>query len=174
MFFPAIKIGLDSSLTRARSSRISSSSSATRMLFVEPSGSGISIASSARKSAIAARMASPSGSGSPSGAAGFANADRSPISLLSERSGFFAMPSEYPVFCDWDSRPAVAFSSTEALALLEPGGPWVSVDALNVAWAGAVLGSAEALSERFQKTFGPLDVPAAFSKDGSASAMAAE
>lgn len=84
------------------------------------------------------------------------------------------MPSEYPVFCDWDSRPAVAFSSTEALALLEPGGPWVSVDALDVAWAGAVLGSAEALSERFQKTFGPLDVPAAFSKDGSASAMAAE
>jgi hypothetical protein len=60
-----------------------------------------------------------------------------------------------PIFCNWDWRPAVLVGD-EAFAVLEPGGPWVSVDEFDVRHTGGVL-TEEAWRRTFIREFGPLD-----------------
>jgi hypothetical protein len=55
------------------------------------------------------------------------------------------------VFTNWDDRPAVLLSWGKAVAVLEPGGDWVEVDAGDVANTAGVM-SPEAAEARF----GPL------------------
>ncbi len=68
------------------------------------------------------------------------------------------------VFANWDGRPAVLFSvgSGEALALLEKGGDWAPVDALDVDATAAVVGSEDELKGLFASTFGAFDLPKSF------------
>lgn len=47
--------------------------------------------------------------------------------------------ANYPIVKDWDGRPAVLLSPTEAAAVLSSGGPWVSVDWAAVANSGRLV-----------------------------------
>lgn len=67
---------------------------------------------------------------------------------------------------NWDGRPAVLFREPEykAVAILEPKGDWVEVDAGDVLETGAVISSDEKFKARFQFQFGQFDIPMAASK----------
>ncbi|MCZ4351520.1 hypothetical protein O4H61_03235 [Roseovarius aestuarii] len=71
------------------------------------------------------------------------------------------------VLVDWDGRPAVLFSVArgEAMALLERGAEWVSVDADDVFSTGRVVSDETALRARFASTFGGFTVPLTFRPD---------
>ena len=60
-------------------------------------------------------------------------------------------------FVDWDNRPAVLLDGDTAFAVLRPGTPLVSVDALDVGHTGAEL-SETVWRKRFFGKFGRLDV----------------
>lgn len=60
-------------------------------------------------------------------------------------------------FCNWDWRPAVLTPDRLAYAVLEPGGPWVAVDELDVAETAGVMPE-DAWRRTFERKFGPLDL----------------
>ena len=66
-----------------------------------------------------------------------------------------------PTFVDWDGRPAILFSAAkgDAVAILEPGGSWTAVDAMDVADSGKVVASEDALKLKFESVFGSFEVP---------------
>jgi hypothetical protein len=57
----------------------------------------------------------------------------------------------------WDWRPAVYFDDERAFAVLEPGGPWVPVDAMDVGETSSVLRE-DLWRRKFEDEFGPLDL----------------
>ncbi|BBF92459.1 hypothetical protein [Blastochloris tepida] len=62
-------------------------------------------------------------------------------------------------FVNWDWRPAVLAEDWElAFAMLEPGGPWVEVDAADVAYTAGVMSEA-AWRAKFEPEFGSLVPP---------------
>ncbi|BBF92453.1 hypothetical protein [Blastochloris tepida] len=62
-------------------------------------------------------------------------------------------------FVDWDWRPAVlSDKASSAFAMLEPRGPWVQVDAADVAYTAGVMSEA-AWRAKFEPEFGPLVPP---------------
>ena len=71
-----------------------------------------------------------------------------------------------PVFTNWDGRPAIVMSdASEAVAIIEPGGDWEEVDALDVLTTAPVISSADAFLRIFSKSFGAFSIPAKFAKD---------
>lgn len=66
------------------------------------------------------------------------------------------------------------FSLEEALAILEPGGPWVPVDALDVGFTERLIETEEAFRTLLASGFGAFDIPAAFPKEASSAAAAVE
>ena len=63
------------------------------------------------------------------------------------------------IFVNWDGRPAISTSPTEAVAILEPGGAWTSVDGPDVFETGRVIPDEAAFMSAFEATFGKLSMP---------------
>jgi hypothetical protein len=71
-----------------------------------------------------------------------------------------------PVFTNWDGRPAIVMSdASEAVAIIEPGGDWEEVDALDVLSTAPVISSADAFRRIFSRRFGSFSIPTRFAKD---------
>lgn len=62
------------------------------------------------------------------------------------------------MFVDWDGRPAVSLSPSEAYAILQHNGKWEKVDAADVFSTGKLVPSEEILRIRFEKLYGLIDV----------------
>lgn len=60
---------------------------------------------------------------------------------------------------DWDGRPAISISPSEAVAILAPGGPWTPVDAADVWSTGRVIADETAFKSAFEGTFGAISMP---------------
>ena len=57
------------------------------------------------------------------------------------------------IFVNWDGRPAISTSPSEAVAILEPGGAWTSVDGLDVFETGRVIPDETAFMSAFCALF---------------------
>ena len=77
--------------------------------------------------------------------------------------------ADFPVFASWDHRPAILVDSETAIALLEPNGDWVTVDWLDVATTASVVPTKEALERIFSASFGSLNIPDQYLKEGQRS-----
>ena len=71
------------------------------------------------------------------------------------------------ILVDWDGRPAISFSVTEALAILTPGGSWTAVDGPDVFNTGRVIPDEKAFMSRFERTFGDFSIPSRFQNEVS-------
>ena len=69
------------------------------------------------------------------------------------------------ILVDWDGRPAISFSVTEALAILTPGGSWTAVDGPDVFNTGRVIPDENAFISLFERNFGSFPIPATFKNE---------
>lgn len=74
--------------------------------------------------------------------------------------------ADFPVFASWERRPAILVDSDTAIALLEPDGDWVPVDRLDVFTTSSVVPTREEFEERFSRSFGSLNIPDQYLREG--------
>ena len=63
--------------------------------------------------------------------------------------------------CSWDGRPAVSYSTSQAVAISAPGEFWAPVDALDVHHTAKVISTGEVFKKEFAALYGPPVVSAA-------------
>ena len=63
------------------------------------------------------------------------------------------------MFINWDGRPALSFSPSQAIAILKPGGEWVSVNVADVWHTGRVIPDEALFRSQFSSRFGDFEIP---------------
>lgn len=69
------------------------------------------------------------------------------------------------IFVNWDGRPAISISPLEAVAIVRPGGDWISVDAEDVFNTGGVISTEDDFRAKFEGSFGKFSLPNNSTKD---------